>query len=419
MREEGSIVMARRFSRSKSYSRWVLAALGVCGLFGGLTLSPTPPAAVAQGAAGDRIPGQYIVVLNDGSPGAVAREMAQRHGLGVGHVYQWALRGFSAVIPDARLEAVKSDPRVRYVFQDRAMYAITPPWAVGRPGGGGGSGTQTTPWGVLRVAADKSTVADIDGVDERVNVGVAVIDTGIDLAHPDLFVAGGANFATGSSYQDGNGHGTHVAGTIGALDNRGDVVGVAPGVPLYAVRVLNNAGMGSWSSVTAGVDWVTANAGSIRVANMSLGGSDSGYDPANDPLDQAIDSAVAAGVTFVVAAGNDGANAAGFTPANHPRVITVAASDKNDAMASWSNYGSLVDVIAPGASILSTKKGGGTTTMSGTSMASPHVAGVAALCIARGHASSPADVATHLKHHSATLQTFQGAYALPLCDVYD
>jgi subtilisin len=248
--------------------------------------------------------------------------------------------------------------------------------------------------------------------------GVAVIDTGIALNHPDLNVVGGRNCSTGSSYNDGNGHGTHVAGTVAA---KGAIVGVAPGAPLYAVRVLNNAGSGSWSNVICGVDWVTANgpgtAANIKVANMSLGGSGTAGNSCDaSSLRRAICNSVTAGVTYVVAAGNSASDAAGFVPAAYPEVITVAAiadfnglagggaaptcrTDVDDTHANFSNYGTAtsgaghVDITAPGVCIYSTwHSGSGYNTISGTSMSSPHVAGAAVLYLAGQPTKNPDQV---------------------------
>jgi subtilisin family serine protease len=233
-----------------------------------------------------------------------------------------------------------------------------------------------------------------------VNIDVAVIDTGIDLTHPDLTVAGGRNFTGGSptNYSDANGHGTHVAGTIAAKDNTIGVVGVAPGARLWAVRVLDRSGSGTMSGVISGVDWVTSNASTIEVANMSLGGGNSAA------LNSAIDKAVAAGVTFVVAAGNSSTDCRSSSPANSTNtgVVTVSALDQNGSLAYFSNFGlnfsddagaeNGVDVTAPGVNIYSTAMGSGYTTMSGTSMASPHVAGTAALCKAANPSMTPAQV---------------------------
>ena len=326
--------------------------------------------------AGQVIPGQYIVVLQDdvANPAAVANEMARAHGLGLGHVYGHALKGFSATIPAGAVAALSRDPRVDYIEADQVVHADV----------------QDIPTGIERIFADSNGSIYIDGVDDwRVDVDVAVIDTGIDLDHPDLNVFDAVSYAGGAG-DDGNGHGTHVAGTIGALDNGIGVVGVAPGARLWAVKVLNNGGSGSYANVIKGIDYVTANAGSIEVANMSLGGGHS------NAVCTAVANSVAAGVVHVVAAGNSDTDAAGHTPADCPDVVTVSAladfdgaplglgsptcrSDEDDTLANFSNFGNLVEITAPGVCITSTWKGGGYKTISGTSMASPHAAGAAAL----------------------------------------
>jgi subtilisin family serine protease len=381
-----------RHSRPRN-AWWVLGALAVPSF-----LLSLPGAAEAQGRAQSHVPGQYIILFNErvADPESAATQIARRHGLALGHVYKAAIRGFSASIPEARLLAVASDPRVRYVEPDRVVSL----WAKPQ---GGSTPSQLQPTGLRRINGLSSPTARIDGLDERVNVDVAILDTGIQTNHPDLKVMGGVNFASGRSYSDGNGHGTHVAGTIGALDNSAGVVGVAPGARLWAVRVLDNSGSGLLSWIVAGVNWVTANADTIEVANMSLGFN--GRSPA---LDQAIANSVAAGVTFVVAAGNSGADAAGFSPANHPDVVCVSAIADSDGMpggggaptaygpddffASFSNWGEVVKIAAPGVAIRSTYKGSGYATMSGTSMASPHVAGAAALYCATHPNAAPWEV---------------------------
>ncbi|MBI3167096.1 MAG: S8 family serine peptidase [Chloroflexi bacterium] len=349
------------------------------------------------------IPGQYIVVFNDtvANPRDAANDMAREHGLGLTHVYEYAVKGYAATIPAARLNAVKSDSRVLFVSEDREVSI----------------GAQTLPTGVDRIDAEQTATHTNKGT----GVNVAVIDTGIDLTHPDLSanIVGGKNCSTGKSYSDGNGHGSHVAGTIAAVNNTEGVVGIAPEAKLWAVRVLDNRGSGSWSSVICGIDFVTskapANGGPITVANMSLGGT--GSDDGNcgltnnDALHQAICRSVAAGVTYVVAAGNETDNAANHVPAAYDEVITVSAlsdsdgksggtggaptcrtGELDDYFATFSNFGADVDIAAPGVCILSTWKGGGYNTISGTSMASPHVAGVAALYIATHAGATPAQV---------------------------
>ena len=257
-------------------------------------------------------PEGYIVVLRDDTRNApaVAAEHARNFGVGLRYVYSHALKGYAAVIAPERLADIQNDPRVLFVSADRPVWAFA----------------ETLPTGVDRIDGEQSSLFT-SGVS---GFAVAVIDTGSG-PHPDLNIAGGKNCSTGRSFNDGNGHGTHVAGTIGATNTGSGVVGVAPGVPIYSVRVLNNAGAGSWASVTCGIDWVTANAASlgIKVANMSLGGSgsDDGNcgNSNNDAMHKAICSSVAAGVTYVVAAGNSNTDFSGFAPAAYNEVLTVTA----------------------------------------------------------------------------------------------
>jgi len=336
------------------------------------------------------IPDRYIVVLNDGAnPWSVANEMAQQRGLAISHVYGDAVNGFSAIVPRGQLDKIASDSRVNYIEQDSIVTIFKKP--AGNPGKGGSGNTEQPPQVI------PTGIARIGGPTGSVNVNVAVIDTGIDASHPDLNVIDGVNFAKGKNWSDGNGHGTHVAGTIAAKNNDIGVVGVAPGANLYAVKVLDNRGSGFTSDVIAGVNWVAANADTIDVANMSLGGSTS------SALNAAVENAVSAGVVFVVAAGNESTDACSKSPASSPNAITVSALDdrdgvsNNDPFASFSNYGSCVDMIAPGVLILSTWKDGGYNTISGTSMASPHVAGAAALYLASNPGSTPAQVTSALQ----------------------
>jgi subtilisin len=344
----------------------------------------------------------YIIVFNDSvaDPTAGAQGLARAYGLQTGFIYQYALKGMSAVVPEGRLVALQHDPRVAYVVEDleRSISA------------------QAVPTGIQRIFADENGKIDIDGSDDwRVDVDVAVIDTGVDLDHPDLNVAGGVNCtlsifnaycATGGD--DDHYHGTHVAGTIGALDNDAGVVGVAPGARIWAVKVLNKRGSGYTSWIIAGIDWVAANANTIEVANMSLSGG--GYSQAEY---DAIQGAVNAGVAFAVAAGNDGDDANNYSPASFANVLTVSAladfdglpgglgdptcfNDQDDTLAYFSNWGTAVDIAAPGACILSTYpvQRGSYGTISGTSMASPHVAGALALLASADNPNSANDVYT-------------------------
>ena len=227
---------------------------------------------------------------------------------------------------------------------------------------------QTIPWGITSVGADSAWPLTAGA-----GIKVAVVDTGIDLTHPDLKVYGGYNaISPMKSAADDNGHGTHVAGIIAALNNSIGVVGVGPEISLYSVKVLNRSGSGYVSDIIEGLDWAIQNG--IQVVNMSLG-TDSDVQSFHDAIIRARD----AGIVLVAAAGNDGA-AVDF-PGAYPEVVAVAATDVNNAVASWSSRGSEVDLAAPGVSIYSTYKGKTYKTLSGTSMATPHVAGAAALVL--------------------------------------
>jgi subtilisin len=383
--------------------------------------SPTSPPTTDLSLAGADT--NVIVVLRpEFAPGghaanqARAADVARGLGLAPTYAYGTALFGFAASVPKARLAALAKDPRVQFVSADGEVTAFA----------------QRLPTGIDRIQADASSTLSGNGSGSVTGTSVAIIDTGIDLTHPELNVAGGVNCSTGPSYNDGNGHGTHVSGTVAAKDNADGVVGVVPGAPLYAVRVLNNAGFGSWSSVACGVDWVTANAAAdnIKVANMSLGGS--GSDDGNcgktngDALHQAVCNSVAAGVTYVVAAGNSNTDFSGFVPAAYNEVLTVTAmadfngqpgggaaptcrSDVDETAADFSNWTTADNaadaahtITAPGVCILSTWKGGGYNTISGTSMATPHVTGTAALCIATGKCTGgPSNVIAKLRSDAA------------------
>ena len=330
----------------------------------------------------------YIVVLkaNSGNVPAAASEIGRAHGGAVGHVYEHALRGFEIRLPAPAAEAIRRNPLVAYVEADKSF----------------ATSAQSMPTGIQRVFAPANPLLDIDDTDDqRVDVDVAVIDTGIDLDHPDLNIAGSTNcvtfFATcGSGGGDGNGHGTHVAGTIAALDNQVGVVGMAPGARLWSVRVLGNNGTGTTAQILAGMDWVTARASTIEVANMSLSGG------ASQAIDDAASRMADAGVAVAVAAGNNDANAASYSPARAPKVLTVSAIadydgqpggaaqppsnfclDQDDTLADFSNWGSAIEIAAPGCRILSTYIDG-YAWINGTSMASPHAAGALALLASNG-----------------------------------
>jgi len=328
---------------------------------------------------------RYIIVLKDNvSPD----DIPKAYGLSKIHEYRHALNGVAVTASPNQIEKLKNDNRVLFVEQDKEFTILS----------------QSLPTGIDRVDADLNPVSKIDGIDERVDADIAILDTGIEKTHPDLNVAGGANFVgtDPSAWNDGHGHGTHVAGTAAALDNDFGVVGVVPGARLWAVKVLSNTGSGTLIDIVEGIDWVTANSNVIDVVNMSLGGG--GSDDGNcgktngDALHLAICNSVAKGVVYVVAAGNSATNAATLIPAAYDEVITVSAMadfdgaagglgqptcrpDVDDTIADFSNYGQDVDIAAPGVCILSSWIGGSYNTISGTSMATPHVTGAAALYI--------------------------------------
>jgi len=378
-----------------------------------LGLVAVPGSRQVNAAQNGIVPGQYIVKLADGvESGLAAKDLGRLYGLTVQFTYSHAFHGFAAHIPDAQLAKLQADPRVVSIVADRYVSIEKKPAPTPTPTPTG----QKLPTGINRVDAELSTTAKINGVDERVDVDVAVIDTGIDIDHPDLNVVGGVGCVLAGVLDDDNGHGSHVAGTIGAKDNDLGVVGVAPGARLWAVKVLNKRGSGTWSQIICGIDWVTANAATIEVANMSLSGAGIDDGECNDGgMHEAICNSVAAGVTYVVAAGNNATDAATRVPAAYDEVITVSAladgdglpgglqnpsctSEVDDTFAYFSNFGADVDLIAPGVCIYSTYKGGGYATMSGTSMASPHVAGAAALYKATHSSATPDQIKTALQN---------------------
>ena len=373
----------------------VVLGLVTLGLTAGPTIARSEPAGAPSRGVVD---GSYIVTLAPGNdPAREAPGMAAKYGGRAPHVYHRALPGFSFEGSAEGAARLARDPRVRSVVPDRRV----------------GTTAQSVPIGVRRVDGPLSGTISGDG-SGRVDADIAIIDTGIDVDHPELNVVGGVNCSTGTGYDDANGHGTHVAGTAAAKDDAEGIVGLAPGARLWAVRVLDENGAGSWSSVICGVDWITAHASEIEVANMSLAGPGSEGSCDDGALREAICRSVESGVTYVVAAGNSAVDVSGQVPSSFPEVITVSAlSDydgrpgglakatcrpgKDDTLADFSNYGAGVDLIAPGVCITSTWKDGGYTTTSGTSMASPHVTGAAALYLSDHRGASPAAVASALK----------------------
>ncbi len=323
------------------------------------------------------IPGQYIVVLEEGIRDLpeTANEMAAQHGGRLGFLYNRALRGFSIEMPEGRARALANDPRVAWVEEDGEV---------------GINATQSgATWGLDRIdqrdlPLNSTYVYDATGS----GVKAYIIDTGILSTHTEFggrVVAGYTAISDGRGTTDCNGHGTHVSGTVG-----GSTYGVAKSVTLVPVRVLDCAGSGTNSGVIAGVDWVTSNhgAGQPAVANMSLGGG------ASSALDTAVRNAIADGVTFAVASGNDNADACNYSPARVAEAITVNSTTSSDARSSFSNWGTCTDIFAPGSSITSSwyTSTTATNTISGTSMATPHVTGVAALYLQGNPSASPSTV---------------------------
>jgi len=335
------------------------------------------PAPLLLAPGGSAIPGQYIVVLkDDASPRSVARQVSADPQ----HVYSRTVNGFSVTLNAGQLAALRRNPDVAYVEEDSPVQA---------------SVLQTgATWGLDRIdQANLPLSTSFSYTNTGLGVRAYIVDTGIHLTHGEFIgrVSTGYDAVTaGGTAADCNGHGTHVAGTVG-----GTVYGVAKAVSLVAVRVLNCSGSGTNAGVIAGVDWVANNAVLPAVANMSLGGS------SNTTLDNAVKNAISRGITFVVAAGNGNflgiaANACNYSPARVPEAITVGATTNADRRASYSNFGTCVDIFAPGSSITSSwyTSNTATNTISGTSMASPHVAGVVAQYLQSNPAATPATVSS-------------------------
>lgn len=382
--------MEKHLLRRCTMSRKMLAGILLA------TVLMATQAAWAQPPAGTVVPGSFICLVDDFEDAFTIGQAAVRATSGtLGHVYSHALKGFSIQVPPGIVIAnLRAHPGILHVEPDIVMRTCA----------------TLVPTGIDRIDAEGVLNAGIDCS----GIGIAIIDTGIDVDHPDLDVVGGRRFYTkywfappleDGNYDDDNGHGTHVAGIAAA---NGGIVGVAPGAGLYAVKVLNSKGSGYMSDIIAGIDWVTENANKvnppIRVANMSLGGPGP-----YEPLQAAIEGSLSAGVSYVVAAGNESDDVEGYVPAAYggigntsAAVYTISAFvdtdgkpgglgagtsfGADDSFASFSNFsaGDQIAYIMPGVNIYSTYKGGGYAKMSGTSMATPHFAGLLALAFADG-----------------------------------
>lgn len=341
--------------------------------------STTPPQFL-KASPQTRIPDSYIVVFKEDvtKVSENAELMAKQIGGKIKYVYTSAVKGFAVNVPEQAIKGLINNPNIAYIEEDQVVSI---------------SVTQTNAtWGIDRVDQRDLPLSTTYNYDQTGSgIDVYIIDTGIRLDHVEFggrAVTGYDAVTIGGTANDGNGHGTHVAGTVG-----GTTYGIAKGVRLYAVRVLDNSGNGTTAGVIAGIDWVTSHhTTNPAVANMSLGGG------ASISIDDAVKRSIADGVTYVVAAGNSYANACNYSPARVPEAITVGSTTSTDGFSSFSNYGSCVDILAPGTNITSAwyTSSTATNTISGTSMASPHVAGASALYLQTNASATPATVANFL-----------------------
>jgi subtilisin family serine protease len=384
-----------RYGRRAALGIFAAVATGVVATAGPAVAAPTGDIRYADSPTA--VAGSYIVVLKDSAVGARAgtahaatavpsraKALTGRYGGSVARVYGAAVNGFEAKMSAQAARRLAASPDVAYVEQDQVVSIAA---------------TQTNPpsWGLDRIDQRSRPLNNSYTYPNTAsNVRAYIIDTGIRLTHNDFGGRASTGYdavTSGGTANDCNGHGTHVAGTVG-----GSAYGVAKGVRLVAVRVLNCSGSGTTAGVIAGVNWVTSNAVRPAVANMSLGGG------ASSTLDNAVANSIASGISYAVAAGNSTANACNSSPARVGSAITVGATTSTDARASYSNYGTCLDIFAPGSAITSAWYNSNTATRSinGTSMAAPHVAGAAALVLSANPSYSPGQIRDYLYNNATT-----------------
>jgi len=350
------------------------------------------------------IPNQFIIYLQDNKeennsidPVEFYNSELKDTGTELLYVYYNVVKGLAIKIPNEKvLEQLKNNPLVEYMGNDRKISAFIDTHIE----------NQIIPESVDRVDGESLNTIGINS--NFVDADIAILDTGIDLDHADLNVFHERSFIPGTiNADDDHGHGTHLSGVAAAKDNSFGIVGIAPGARLWAIKVLESSGMGEISTLIKGLDYINQNQNQVDVAVLSLG-----CECESGALDIAINNSIKAGITIVVAAGNEGKDAGTFTPANNPEVITVSAIadtdgkcggkgpstpyGADDMLASFSNFGKVIDIAAPGVDIYSTFKSNSYTKLTGTSMAAPHVAGAAALYISLHPEASPNDVKSYL-----------------------